>query len=69
MGGLSQLGGDLFHPGVGLVLLLGILALNVYKPRGLTPYGWRKQQAELQRRQHAAGRPVPRPPGELGAVS
>jgi hypothetical protein len=36
-------GGDLFHPGVGLVLLLAIMGLNVYKPRGLTPYGWRKQ--------------------------
>ena len=21
-----------------------ITALNVYKPQGLTPYGWRKQQ-------------------------
>lgn len=40
---LSRLGGDLFHPSVGLVLLLLITVLNVYKPRGLTPYGWRKQ--------------------------
>jgi hypothetical protein len=39
---LSGLGGDLLHPGVGLVVLLVIEALNVYKPRGLTPYGWRK---------------------------
>jgi hypothetical protein len=42
---LSRLGGDLFHPGVGLIVLLVITVLNVYKPRGLTPYGWRKQQA------------------------
>jgi hypothetical protein len=28
----------------GLVALLVITALNVYKLRGLTPYGWRKQQ-------------------------
>jgi hypothetical protein len=42
---LSQLGGDLFHAVGGLVVLLGITVLNVYKPQGLTPYGWRIQQA------------------------
>ena len=41
---LSSLGGDLFHPSVGLALLLVITVLNVYKPRGLTPYGRQKQQ-------------------------
>jgi hypothetical protein len=40
---LGGLGGDLLHPGVGLLVLLVITGLNVYKPRGLTPYGWRKQ--------------------------
>ena len=40
---LGRLGGDLLHPGGGLLVLLGITGLNVYKPRGLTPYGWRKQ--------------------------
>lgn len=45
------LGGDLFHPGVGLLLLLVILGLNVYKPRGMTPYGWRKQEEERRKRQ------------------
>ena len=45
---LAHLGGDLLHPGVGLVVLLVIMALNVYKPRGLTPYGWRKQFEERQ---------------------
>jgi hypothetical protein len=44
--GLGRHGGDLFHPGVGLLVLLAITVLNVYKPRGLTPYGWRKQQEE-----------------------
>ena len=39
---LDALGGDLFHPGLGLVMLLVIQVLNVYKPRGMTPYGWRK---------------------------
>ena len=43
---LDGLGGDLFHPGLGLVVLLVIQVLNVYKPRGITPYGWRKQQEE-----------------------
>ena len=43
---LSRLGGDLFHPSVGLLVLLVITGLNVYKPRGLTPYGWRKQREQ-----------------------
>lgn len=36
--------GELLHAGVGLLVLLVIQVLNVYKPRGLTPYGWRKQR-------------------------
>jgi hypothetical protein len=43
---LVGMGGDLFHPTIGLLVLLTILGLNVYKPRGLTPYGWRRQQQE-----------------------
>jgi hypothetical protein len=43
---LRALGGDLFHPGIGLLLLLTVTTLNVYKPAGLTPYGWRKQRDE-----------------------
>jgi hypothetical protein len=42
----GHLGGDLLHSGVGLLVLLLITWLNVYKPQGLTPYGWRKQQAQ-----------------------
>ncbi len=42
-------GGDLLHPGVGLLVLLVITILNVYKPRGLTAYGWRKQREERGR--------------------
>lgn len=38
---LDQLGGDLFHPALGLVVLLVIMVLNVYKPRGLTSHGRR----------------------------
>ena len=41
--------GELFHAGIGLLVLLVIQVLNMYKPRGLTPYGWRKQQTERLR--------------------
>lgn len=40
---LKSLGGDLGHPGIGLAILLFVQVLNLYKPRGLTRYGWRKQ--------------------------
>src|SRR5205823_3537878 len=48
------LGGDLFHPGVGLLVLLAITVLNVYKPAGLTPYGWRKQREQWSAPQRSA---------------
>ena len=38
----------------GLLVLLGTSALSVYKPRGMTRYGWRKQHEE-----RAAVRPYP----------
>lgn len=43
---LLALPSTLPHSVGGLVVLLVIQTLNVYKPRGLTPYGWRKEQAE-----------------------
>lgn len=43
---LHALGGDLLHPGIGLVLLLVVQVLNLYKPRGLTPYGRRKHHEQ-----------------------
>jgi len=43
---LGGLGGDLLHAGGGLLVLLAITVLNVYKPRGMTPYGWRKEQEQ-----------------------
>lgn len=42
------LGNLLLHSIGGTVVLLVITALNVYKPRGLTQYGWRKQQDEAK---------------------
>jgi hypothetical protein len=41
---LDLYGGDLFHAATALVLLLLIQVLNVYKPPGMTPYGWRRSQ-------------------------
>ena len=42
---LTSFGGDLFHAGIGLGVLLLVLVLNIYKPAGLTRYGWRRQQS------------------------
>lgn len=42
--GLSSMPSELLHPGAGLIVLLTITVLAIYKPRGLTPYGWLKQQ-------------------------
>lgn len=39
-----SLPGSLPHSVGGLVVLLVVAVLSVYKPRGLTRYGWRKQQ-------------------------
>jgi hypothetical protein len=44
---LVGLGGDLFHAVLGLVALVLILVLNIFKPPGLTRYGWRKQAAPV----------------------
>lgn len=46
---LLGVGGDLPHPTIGLVLLLLVLILNVYKPSGLTRRGWRLQQQRRRR--------------------
>ena len=43
---LRALGSTLVHSVGGAVVLFVILVLNVYKPRGMTRYGWRKQQEQ-----------------------
>ena len=43
---LRALPSTLGHSIGGTVVLLVVLVLNVYKPRGLTRYGWRRQQEE-----------------------
>jgi hypothetical protein len=40
----------LLHSVGGLAVLLVVQVLNVYKPQGVTPYGWRKQQEDERRR-------------------
>ncbi|MDQ6693771.1 MAG: hypothetical protein M3014_05025 [Chloroflexota bacterium] len=34
--------------GAALLVLLALTALSIYKPRGMTAYGWRKRRAESQ---------------------
>jgi hypothetical protein len=62
---LRALGSTLVHSVGGTVVLLVILVLNLYKPQGMTRYGWRKQHEERkqreQRRQHDEQPPVPLP--------
>jgi hypothetical protein len=55
-GDLPSVGGQLLHAGVGQVVLLLTVILAVYKPRGMTSYGQRKQD-EL--RTHLQDRPIP----------
>jgi hypothetical protein len=49
----------LLHSLGGTVVLLVILALNIFKPRGLTRYGWRKQQADRLKEPGRDTAPVP----------
>jgi len=42
-GHVLQLGGEVVRPALGIVVLAALTLLNVHKPRGLTPYGERKQ--------------------------
>jgi len=46
---LRALGNTLVHSVGGIAVLLVVLVMNVYKPRGMTQYGWRKQQDEQRR--------------------
>jgi len=45
---IEQLGSDLMHPGVGLLILIGVAVLNTSKPRGLTAYGRRRRRPVRQ---------------------
>ena len=43
---LRTLGSTLVHSVGGTVVLVVILALNVYKPRDMTRFGWRKRDEQ-----------------------
>jgi hypothetical protein len=45
-----QLGGDIVHPVLGLLVLILVAVLNLYKPRGLTSYGHRQRAADPAQR-------------------
>jgi len=60
-----ELPGTLAHSVGGLVVLLVTTILSVVKPRGLTRYGWRKQQ---QQRRRQLSQPTPSP-GPEAAVT
>jgi hypothetical protein len=45
---LLAIASTLPHSVGGLAVLLVVQVLNVYKPQGLTRYGWRKQREELR---------------------
>lgn len=44
-------GSPVIHSSAALLVLLIATTLSIYKPQGMTPYGWRKQR-ELRRKQH-----------------
>ena len=58
-GGAAHVSGrsDLLHAGGGLLVLLVITTLNVYKPQGMTRYGWRQRYGS---RDDPASRTPPR---------
>jgi uncharacterized membrane protein len=47
---LRSLGNTLAHSVGGTVVLVVVLVLNIFKPQGMTRYGWRKQEEERVRR-------------------
>lgn len=49
-----------FHATLALLLLLAAVVLALYKPRGVTRHGWRKQQQQQQQR-HKQGQHQPTP--------
>jgi SNF family Na+-dependent transporter len=60
---LRALGSTLVHSVGGTVVLLVVLVLNIYKPRGMTRYGWRKEEQRrvTQRNKQEGERQLLRP--------
>ena len=57
---ILQLGGDIAHPALGLIVLVVVAVLNLSKPRGLTCYG---------QRQRAAAEAPPKPQGPADSTA
>lgn len=51
---VRALGNTLAHSIGGSVVLVVVFVLNIYKPRGVTPYGWRKSREEVRPRSSTA---------------
>ncbi|WP_219416671.1 DUF2269 domain-containing protein [Pseudonocardia nigra] len=64
---LGELGNDLVHPSAGLVVLLVVMVLNMYKPRGTTRYGRRKHLAAQAVEQVRCAAAAPLAPIRRGA--
>jgi hypothetical protein len=54
---LAGLRGELLHAGGSLLVLLVTTTLSVYKPRGMTPFGWRKQREQRKNRSRSLAAP------------
>ena len=50
-----DLGGDIAHPVLGVVVLLAVQVLNTYKPRGLTPLGAQRASVAVGGGPHEGG--------------
>jgi hypothetical protein len=62
---LRALPSTLVHSVGGTVVLLTILVLNMYKPQGVTRYGWRKLQDQRRELQRGNRDDQPSPPAPL----
>lgn len=52
---VAAMGGDVLHPALGLVVLVVVAVLNVYKPRGVTGFGRRRPQTSSSSATRTAG--------------
>lgn len=48
----------LLHASAGALVLLGANVLSVYKPRGLTPYGWRWEDEQRRKQMERRSKPA-----------
>lgn len=46
---VTELSGDVLHPALGLVVLIMVAVLNIFKPRGMTRYGQKRARERAAR--------------------